>query len=184
MKTTTKEIAIQNKSKFYFTGKPCKHGHINKRYTKSGLCVSCSKNNYTKFNSTNPNRLKELQQTWYEKNKEKVIQKSLEWNNVNKEAIQLKYQERVEKGFRQRHYGLTKVEIQELLEKANYKCQICKKSETAKTKNGNIKALSIDHCHSTNKVRGVLCDRCNRALGLFLDSLESLTSAVKYLKQE
>lgn len=41
----------------------------------------------------------------------------------------------------------------------------------------------IDHCHTTNKVRGVLCDLCNKGLGQFKDNIESLTKAIEYLRK-
>lgn len=40
MKPTRKE-AIENKDYWYFTGKPCKYGHISKRYTVDGACYDC-----------------------------------------------------------------------------------------------------------------------------------------------
>jgi hypothetical protein len=54
------------------------------------------------------------------------------------------------------------------------KCAICKEPETTRV-------LSIDHCHKTNKVRGLLCQRCNLGLGNFLDSRGNLQSAIDYL---
>jgi len=65
--------------------------------------------------------------------------------------------------------------------KQNGKCAICKKPETRKTGN-KIRELSIDHCHKTGKVRGLLCDSCNNGLGRFKDSVKLLESALKYLK--
>ena len=44
------------------------------------------------------------------------------------------------------------------------------------------KKLCIDHCHDTGKVRGRLCAKCNKALGLFHDNVEFLESAKQYLK--
>jgi hypothetical protein len=43
--------------------------------------------------------------------------------------------------------------------------------------------LNVDHCHTTQKIRGVLCGYCNRGLGNFKDSKELLESAIKYLSQ-
>jgi hypothetical protein len=54
-------------------------------------------------------------------------------------------------------------------------CQICKQVDERR-------ALSIDHNHSTGKVRGLLCDACNKALGCFKDSIENLENAIQYLK--
>jgi len=47
---------------------------------------------------------------------------------------------------------------------------------------GSTEKLVVDHCHITNKVRGMLCNHCNRGLGHFKDNIESLEKAIKYLK--
>lgn len=74
-----------------------------------------------------------------------------------------------------RLYGITFEEYVEIYKKQNGVCAICKKE--CKTR----KSLSVDHDHSTNAVRGLLCNRCNRAIGMFEDSKELLESAIKYL---
>lgn len=43
---------------------------------------------------------------------------------------------------------------------------------------------NIDHCHESGEVRGLLCARCNKALGLFDDSCASLESAIRYLSPQ
>jgi len=45
-----------------------------------------------------------------------------------------------------------------------------------------VKSLNVDHNHGTGKIRGLLCGSCNRALGLFQDSIEVLKKAATYLK--
>lgn len=76
-------------------------------------------------------------------------------------------------------YGITLLDYENLLNEQNFLCKICKTSETSKKKMG----LAVDHCHETGKVRGLLCNRCNRALGLFVDNVEILTEAVNYLEK-
>lgn len=44
------------------------------------------------------------------------------------------------------------------------------------------KALHIDPCHKTNKIRGLLCGSCNRALGLLKDNEQVLQKAIDYVK--
>jgi hypothetical protein len=61
-------------------------------------------------------------------------------------------------------------------------CKICRNPETSIDKSsGKIKSLAIDHCHQTNRIRGLLCSNCNRALGLFRDSPAILQKAIDYL---
>lgn len=65
-------------------------------------------------------------------------------------------------------------------------CAICKNPETLKTNNKKhtiSKRLAVDHCHITNKIRGLLCHHCNVSLGGFKDSIETLKAAINYLDQ-
>ena len=45
-----------------------------------------------------------------------------------------------------------------------------------------VKALAVDHCHATGKIRGLLCLRCNTALGGFKDDVTVMTNAIEYLQ--
>jgi len=71
-----------------------------------------------------------------------------------------------------RKYGITKSEYDTLFKKQKGRCAICKEPPTR---------IMVDHCHSTNKIRGLLCGRCNTGLGCFNDDAESLKRAIKYL---
>lgn len=41
--------------------------------------------------------------------------------------------------------------------------------------------LFIDHCHDTNKVRGLICNTCNFGLGHFRDNVKFMENAINYL---
>jgi hypothetical protein len=80
-------------------------------------------------------------------------------------------------------YGVCQYKHEDLLISSNYKCSICGKEETNIDKRTNkTYTLSIDHCHKTNKVRGVLCSNCNTGLGSFKDNISNLNKAIEYLK--
>lgn len=81
-----------------------------------------------------------------------------------------------------RTYGITLEDYDRMLQDQNGRCAICCSSNhkgAARTSH-----WCVDHCHSTGKVRGLLCHACNRALGNFGDSIESLERAILYLKNQ
>ena len=80
-------------------------------------------------------------------------------------------------------FGIGLEDYNKLLASQDNVCAICKQTETTLSVSGNLKALAVDHCHTTGKVRGLLCQKCNQALGLFNDDVERLSSAIKYIKE-
>ncbi len=64
------------------------------------------------------------------------------------------------------YYGLTLVQFNRLMIKQKAKCAICK-SDKNETKSGKIQSFVVDHCHKTNKIRGLLCHTCNMRVGVF-----------------
>jgi len=130
----------------------------------------------------------------YEKNKETVIEKATLWkqNNVEKTKIHRKTYSTSIKGITSRKnasykrlYGITLDEYQEIFKNQNYVCAICNKKESRSNtiEIDGIKQLVVDHCHETNKVRGLLCTKCNLLLGYSEDSISILETAIKYLKE-
>ena len=76
-------------------------------------------------------------------------------------------------------YGLTPESYNEMLEKQGGGCAICGSKDHGGAK--RTTRFPVDHCHETGKTRGLLCHRCNRALGFFKDDIQTLQNAVKYL---
>ena len=76
-------------------------------------------------------------------------------------------------------YGKTREELEALMEAQNHQCAICR--EPIAFADGP--RCHVDHDHITGVLRGLLCGRCNRGLGHFLDNVERLLAAVKYLQR-
>lgn len=70
-----------------------------------------------------------------------------------------------------------------LIEKQKGLCAICGKKETYKYGSGKIKQLALDHCHKTKKPRGLLCQKCNTAIGMFGDDISLIKRSIIYLKK-
>lgn len=72
-------------------------------------------------------------------------------------------------------FGISLAEYEKLLSEQDGKCAICRQPD-------KTFSLAVDHCHGTNRIRGLLCHLCNRALGMFKDSPELLRKAIEYLE--
>lgn len=78
--------------------------------------------------------------------------------------------------------GITVDRYLQMLEEQDFKCAICRQEETCKDpKHDRIRRLSIDHCHNTQMVRGLLCHSCNTAIGKFKDDTQMMQRAIAYI---
>lgn len=75
-----------------------------------------------------------------------------------------------------RLYGITVEDYNTLFKLQSGLCAICDSPQEDQKRK-----LSVDHCHSTGRVRGLLCQKCNRALGLFNDNTRIMKRAMEYL---
>lgn len=96
--------------------------------------------------------------------------KAREWQKQNPDK---------RKAQRIKKYGLTLPEFESMLEAQNNKCSICGYSDTS---DPNLFPV-VDHCHDTEKVRGLLCMSCNMGLGKFKDDVNVLKNAIRYLEE-
>lgn len=150
------------------------NGRVGKRYTLSTtktyegkLCLVC--NTTLKYNSTRgciECTKKEARDRTLRFPQETKIRKQEYYKN-NKDSLR-DYKFRIT-------YGISLAEYEELLKQQNNVCKICKQE----CKSG--RKLSVDHSHTTEKVRGLLCLNCNRAIGNFNDDVVLLQKAIKYL---
>ena len=96
--------------------------------------------------------------------------KMVEWRAKNKDKITRTHLKK--------KYGITQEDWNILYEKQNGCCAICNTYISAL----KDKILCVDHCHKTGKIRGLLCHKCNKALGGLNDDPELLQRALDYLK--
>ena len=80
-------------------------------------------------------------------------------------------------------YNLSLDQYEQLLISQQYKCAICRNSENhINFATKKIISLTVDHCHKTGTIRGLLCRNCNLMLGNSKDSPENLKKGAKYLE--
>lgn len=98
----------------------------------------------------------------------------IQWRKNNRDKqVQQNHRERLKR------YGLTQEEFDLLSKEQGGLCPICL---TDQGTDGDGE-WSIDHCHETGRVRGLLCGQCNRAIGLLRDDTASLARAIAYLEK-
>jgi len=115
-----------------------------------------------------------VREVWYTRNRERQQQSSKRWREQNGDRIE-------------------EVRLQRLVESAPYLdsveqakalyarkvCEVCGREPRKKAND----RLVIDHCHETNKVRGVLCSNCNYGIGYLGDKSDRLLKAYLYLSR-
>jgi hypothetical protein len=139
-------------------------------------------------------RKRVYQRKWYAKNRDKVLLRKRARSKAayqkkkkklaNNPELAIAHNKCVTACARLRKYGITQEEYDSRLRAQCGVCAICKQSEKCKAGNGRTKQLSVDHDHETGDIRGLLCDLCNRALGMMGDDPDRLAAAVEYLKGE
>lgn len=106
---------------------------------------------------------------YYLQNREKILKQALEWQRGNKDRKDLiKLRHKLKK------HGATLEDYITKFEQQNGCCAICRQHVIGRT-------MDIDHDHSTNKFRGLLCRNCNLGLGYFHDNPDHLNSAIQYI---
>jgi hypothetical protein len=78
-------------------------------------------------------------------------------------------------------FGITLAQYTEMHDAQNGVCAICEQPERA-MRGSEVKKLAVDHCHSTGKIRGLLCVSCNVMIGLSADKPPLLRKAADYVE--
>lgn len=94
------------------------------------------------------------------------------WYAENKDRVRLSPAQIKDRNLR-KYYGLTLEAFNAMAEGQNFCCAICQQKTP----------LCVDHDHSTGAVRALLCQRCNKGLGCFLDSPAAMRAAAVYIEK-
>lgn len=136
--------------------------HPDRRHMAHGLCGNCYyKDRYKKF----PELLKRRNATPAAKARKR------RWHLKQAPGY-------VISNHRKRRYGLSDQAFNEMLQRQDHRCKICLR----KFPQDRPKAIHIDHNHTTNKVRALLCRGCNTGLGMLRESEFILARMIAYLR--
>lgn len=129
-----------------------------------------------RWRSANPEKYRQQRATWRAANKPRLKAAQQKWWRNHRESHRsrgVRWAKRLKA-----EYGITPSMYADMLTLQENRCAICRTAEP-----GGIGSWHIDHDHSTNKIRGLLCNRCNMALGLFRDDPSLLLAANCYLER-
>jgi hypothetical protein len=110
---------------------------------------------------------REQARQWVAANPEKRKAQRKKWTARNPDKIRRRNLSR---------YNLTPEAWDAMFEAQGRRCKICR-SDVPTTKRG----WHVDHCHNSDVVRGILCQKCNQGLGNFRDNVEFLVAAAAYM---
>ena len=114
------------------------------------------------------------QQEYYARNRDTVIQRSTARNS---------FQRKGKRGLLKAKYQLALEDYDLMLEVQDGLCAVCRRVEISKDpRTGQVRLLAVDHDHQTGQVRGLLCSRCNCALGYVNDDILILQAMIAYLE--
>lgn len=165
-------------SKHYFTGLPCKNGHLSLRSTSCSKCLNCDQQRQA-LRRADPNKkllIKSQRKKRYQDKKDKInkARRELYASNSNIKMRALGYDLK-------RKFGISLNDYNEMLHRQGGACAICRSKNVGRS--DGIK-FAVDHDHNTGKIRGLLCKSCNTLLGNAKESIETLKAAKAYLQMK
>lgn len=178
----------------YFTGKRCLKGHLSPRYASSGNCVECIANARGKASINSSGRSSKRSAVNHAAALAAIAGGALEYLSdaacphghyrryvTTNNCIDCDVESRAKRAEKARwsrikkEYGLSEDQVQTMLVDQGNACAIC----SADIATG----YHIDHCHTTGKVRSLLCSRCNQAIGLLDEDRAKIQKAADYIRR-
>lgn len=113
-----------------------------------------------------------VSEEWRKRNRESVNAKQREYQRANPDVAR--------RSWVKKKYGMTWDEYQSMVFTHDNRCGVCWRTAD-EAEPGRL--LSVDHCHETGRVRGLLCGGCNRALGLLQDDVLRIRKLAEYVER-
>jgi hypothetical protein len=145
------------------TEKPTSEYHKDRRNPDGlyGWCKECAKAKAREYRTANPDKVRESQKRSRTSKPRVYRNKQLLWT-----------------------FGITLEQYEQMLADQGGVCAVCGKTETEiHPQSKRVRNLNVDHCHDTGHVRGLLCNSCNRGIGLLKDDPTILRRALNYLEK-
>lgn len=130
-----------------------------------------------KYVEANREKLREWQRQWQATHADSLRAYRQKYHAKRLAADLAAVREEQRTAWLQRRYGLTISQFDAMVVAQDGRCAICGDTPA------DGRSLHIDHDHTSNRVRGLLCGHCNRAIGLFRDNPTVMASAVIYLRK-
>lgn len=153
-----------------YEGSPCSVCNNTLRTTCDGVCVECNKRRARE-------RMAEKRKTGAHLEAQYKYEKSEKGTAARKRYYKGSGKERNRESQLRNKYGITVEQYDQMLTEQNHSCKIC---GTHFDDNG--RALPVDHCHTTGRVRALLCDPCNKALGLLKEDINIMKNMIEYVE--
>ena len=136
---------------------------------RMATCKTCQGINDRARYLADPDKFRKATTAYYERNKQQVIDAATRWRRANPEKTSAIH--------RLKRHGITQDQFIAMKESQGFGCKVCGRPESECTK-----GLCIDHDHKTGKIRGLLCNGCNAALGFMQDDIAAIRALVTYLE--
>lgn len=178
----TQAEAIRKGERYFFTGKPCKNGHISQRVlhkkskTKKDECYECVSIRAKKYRAENNEKMAAFNK------QRRSADFRLEENKKRRDKYHSSKEHRdyVRSTQYKSNYGISIEEYERLFKSQSRQCAICRKAPET---DNSARRLSVDHDHETGHVRGLLCSECNTMLGHLDDDPKRCIKAAVYIEK-
>lgn len=159
---------IANREKITAKQKARRVANPEKARVRNAAQYAANKDEKKAYRVAHKEKANATSKAWHYANQEKANATSKAWYVANSEKVSARS--------REEKYGLSPEAFQLMVLMQKNACGICEEVFS--------KTPHVDHCHKTGEVRGLLCGRCNKGMGLFRDSPDVLERAKQYLTRE